>query len=136
MKTVNLYMLNDILTPLGGGADIDEQIFQYQNFNGNDKMSVKNIIAREIKPYYKKASQEYKTSFKRSLSYFLTTNAIDFGRLYDSCLIAFDHPANPRDLFVWIWEVLFPDTDYILENIHEYEEVEDVNEPYNFWVGR
>lgn len=134
METVNWYMLNDILNPIGGTADIDEDIFRYRNVNGNVEDVVKGIITKEIKPYYGDAPNSYKESLKRSLAYFLTTERIDFGRLYDSCLIAFDHPENPKLFFRWIWDVLFPGENYHIEKIEMYVEVEDINEPRNYFI--
>lgn len=40
-----------IFGPLGGGADIDEMINEYCNFNINDGPQVKKIILKERKLY-------------------------------------------------------------------------------------
>jgi hypothetical protein len=130
MQTVNWYMLNDLLSPIGGTADINEEVYKYQNFDSNSEMNVKEIISQEIQPHYDSRTKDYKESVKRSLSYFLTTNRINYGSLYDSCLIAFDHPIDARNFFLWIWEVLFPNEDYHIKDITNYQEIEDVNEPY------
>lgn len=134
MKTVNLYMLNDILNPLGGSADVDEKSYLYENLDNNDEAAVKEVISKEIGSYYKTTSLAYRDSLKRSLAYFLITKKIDFGRLYDSCLIAFDHPKNPRDFFLWIWETLFPDEPYDGMDVGEYTEVDDVSEPVKYFL--
>lgn len=128
MQTVNWYIINDLLNPLGGTADIDEKICQYKNIDKNNEEEVKEIIAAEIKPYYNESSEAYKISAKRSLSYFLTTNRINFGQLYDSCLIAFDHPDDSRLFFLWIWEILFPREHYHMHDIQNITEIEDINE--------
>jgi len=132
MQTVNKYMIGDLLNPLGGSADIDEKIFEYQNVDSNNEIEIKKIISGNIKPHYEKQSEAYKLSAKLSLSYFLTTNRIDYGYVYDSCLIAFDHPTDARVFFLWIWEVLFPGEDYHIENVKNYSEIEDVNEANNY----
>lgn len=136
MQTVNWHMLNDLMNPLGGTGDIDEKIYQYRNFDNNNEIGVKKIIMQEIKPYYEKAPDAYKTSLKRSLSYFLTTDRIDFGRLYDSCLIAFNHPTNPKDFFVWIWQELFIGEDYYMEIPNNNIEIDDPQEPYQYWIAQ
>lgn len=128
MQTVNEYMIRDLLCPLGGSADIDEKIYQYQNVDGNSENEIKKIISETIKPFYERQTEGYRVSSKRSLSYFLTTNRMDYGYIYDSCLIAFDHPTNPRDFFVWVWEILFPNENYHVTDIKNYSEIEDINE--------
>lgn len=128
MLTVNVYMVRDLLCPLGGSADDDVKILQYENTDGNNEAEIKNIITKIIKPYFDKQTEIYKASSKRSLSYFLTTNRMDFGDIFDSCLIAFDHPTDARDFFLWIWEILFPDESYHLDEIKKYTEIEDINE--------
>src|SRR6478736_7830419 len=101
MQTVNEYMIRDLLTPLGGSADIDEKIYQYKNIDSNNETEIKKIILKTIKPYYENQTEGYKGSSKRSLAYFLTTNRINYGYIYDSCLIAFDHPTDSRAFFIW-----------------------------------
>jgi hypothetical protein len=132
MQTVNQYMVGDLLNPLGGSADIDEKIYQYQNVDSNDEEQIKKIILENIKPHFENQSELYKSSAKRSLSYFLTTNRIDFGYIYDNCLIAFDHPKDSRLFFLWVWEVLFPFEDYNIEDVKKYSEIEDINEANNY----
>lgn len=132
MQSVNQSMIRDLLNPLGGSADIDEKIFEYQNVDNNSEIEIKKIISENIKPYYEKQSDRYKSSAKLSLSYFLTTNRIDYGYVYDSCLIAFDHPTDARAFFLWVWEVLFDGEDYRITNVKNYSEIEDVNEANSY----
>lgn len=126
--TVNEYMVRDLLCPLSGTADKDIQIQMYNNIDSNNENQIKNIITETIKPFYEKQNEEYKASAKRSLSYFLTTNRINYGYIFDSCLIAFDHPIDARDFFVWIWEILFSHESYYLPDIKNYIEIDDINE--------
>lgn len=128
MQTVNENMVRDLLTPLAGSADLDEKIEEYRNVDSDNPITVKEIIAATIKPWYENRSEEYKAIAKRSLSYFLTTNRINYGYIYDSCLIAFDHPTDARDFFVWIWEMLFPEETYRLKDVKHYVEIDDINE--------
>lgn len=132
MKQVNKYMLSNLLAPLGGTADIDEEINNYRDFDNNNEILVKQVIVNEIKPYYNMQSDLYKESAKRSLAYFLTTNKISYGDLYDNCLIAFDHPKVPRDFFLWMWEVLFPFEEFYIHNTENYIEIENPNEANNY----
>jgi hypothetical protein len=133
MITVNEYMVRSLLGPLGGTSDRDDsECFQLSNVDGNSELQVKEIIKKYILPFYFSASEKYKMATKQSLSYFLTTNKMDYGYHYDSYLIAFDHPTDPRDFFLWVWETLFLEEEYHIENISAYCEVEDINEPYNY----
>jgi hypothetical protein len=134
MQTVNRYMLRDLLNPIGGTADINEEILRYRYFDNNSQTAVNKILREKLLPYYEKASSQYKTSYKRSLSYFLSAENFDFGDLYDSCLIAFDHPVNPRDFFLWIWQVLFPAENYENGNNKDFTEIDDPQEPYRYWT--
>ena len=126
-------MLNDLLGPLGGTADLDDAVFRYRDINSDDEQVIKEIISESIKPYFDARSKGYQDSVKLNLSYYLSTKKIDFGRLYDSCLIAFDHSSKPVNFFIWIWEVLFPNEDYYVIDDGSYIEVEDINEPRSYW---
>ena len=127
-------MVENLISPLGGSADMDdEKSLKWVRIDGNNKVEVKKIILDEIKPFYDSRSEEHKNSMKRSLSYFLTANQVDFGELYDSCLIAFDHPKNARDFFLWIWETLFPIEDFSITDISNYIEMDDINESGRYY---
>jgi hypothetical protein len=129
MNQVNKYMVSALLAPVGGTSDMDDdKSMGYLTLNPNNEQEIKQVINDEIKSYFEGRKDAFKNSFKKSLSYFLTTNKVDFGRLYDSKLIAFDHPENPKTFFVWLWEVLFDDESYIMHNPENYIEVDDYNE--------
>jgi len=66
------------------------------------------------------------------LVYFLTTNRIDYGYIYNSSLIAFDHTTDARAFFLWMWEVLFPNEDYHIDDVKKYSEIQDVNEENSY----
>lgn len=133
MPTVNMFILENLIAPLGGTADMDdEKATALREVDGNNESDVKNVLYQEIKPYYDSRSNDHKISIKRSLSYYLTTDKVDFGRMYDSVLIAFGHPTNPKDFFIWIWEILFPKEKYNLDNLNQYIEIEDINEANNY----
>lgn len=134
MLTVNQSMFESFLDAIGGTADFDDDRTEMlSKIDGNNEKVVKSIILSEIKPYYESRNDAYKASAKRSLSYFLTTNTINFGRIYDSCLIAFDHPTDPKLFFLWVWEILFPNESYVIEDIEQYIEIDDINEPNSYW---
>jgi hypothetical protein len=132
MKQVNPYLVENLLSPFGGTADIDTEIIKYANVDNNNEELVKQIITQNIKPYYESRSDLYKEAAKRSLRYYLTTNRINYGDIYDNCLIAFDHPDEPRDFFLWIWEVLFPGEEFLIHDEENYIEIIDLNEANSY----
>ena len=134
MLTVNRHMLEDLLAPIGGSADTDdERSMELLSINGNDRARVEKVILEEIRPYYESRSEDHRDSIKRSLAYFLTTNHVDFGKLYDSNLIAFDHPQNPRDFFLWTWSILFPNEDFYISDLSKYTEHDDIKETTRYY---
>lgn len=129
MTKVNEWILRSLLDPLGGTADIDDdKSDQLQQIGNNNKAEVKEIIIKHIKPFFESKSDEFKKKAKDSLSFFLTTDQTDFGYLFDSCLIAFDHPNNPKDFFIWIWEILFPNESFKIDNTENFLIENDLNE--------
>jgi hypothetical protein len=99
MQPVNVFMVSSLLAPLGGSADIDSEVIKYQNLDENNEAAIREVLSKVIKPYFEKQSQQYQISAKQSLAYYLTTENVDFGELYDNCLIAFDHPSDPGTFF-------------------------------------
>jgi hypothetical protein len=129
-------MVRDLLNPVTGTADIDEEIFRFRDFDSNDEASAKEIIKKLLLPTFETASMQYKVASKLSLAYFLSNENFDFGDLYDSCLIAFDHPANPRNFFLWIWQIFFPTEEYQNVSNKDYTEIDDAQEPYKYWTEK
>jgi hypothetical protein len=125
-------MIRDILAPLGGTGDDDLDMMRYKNIDSENEYDIKEIIRERIKPYFEERPENYRSSLRKSLSFFLTTNKIDYKYVFDSCLIAFDHPSEPRKFFLWIWEVLFPDQDYRVSDIYNYMIVDDSSEPNQY----
>lgn len=56
---------------------------------------------------------------RKALSYYLTTNGVDFGRIFDSNLLPFTSPSDPRIFFVWLWEIMFNYENYGIEDIND-----------------
>jgi hypothetical protein len=126
---VNRNFIDSILSPLIGSGDIDEEMDSYKNINPNSETEVKNIISNTIKPEFEKNSTDFKKIARETLAFYLTTEKIDFGRLYNSLLIAFDHPDNPKVFFIWVWQILFNNEQYQLDNWEDFKEVNDPREP-------
>lgn len=129
MHKVNPSFLSYMLSPLTGGADIDEEVTKYNNIIPNNEAEVKEIIEVVLKPFFESAPMEFRHEAKKSLSYYLTTDKIDFERTFNSNLMPFDHPTIAKQFFLWLWEVLFNDESYDIKNIETYIEINDINEP-------
>lgn len=129
MNQVSIQYIEELLSPLIGEADNDNFFNKYVDYSydldGNDVKIVKEILLSEISPYWNTKDDCSKNRMKKSLSYYLTTNKVNFGRLYDSNLLPFNHPDNPRDFFVWLWEILFPEESYLIEDLSNYIEIND-----------
>lgn len=129
MNKVNQAFLHDILIPLAGLADDDEQAEKYSSIDPNDEDSVKSIINATIIPYIQNQSKMYKDCVKDALSYFLTQDKVDFEGIFDSNLLPFPAPTKAKLFFVWIWELLFEGKSYIVTDLIGYVEINDIYEP-------
>ena len=107
MQQINLAFLEATLGPLVGGADDDEQTERYKNFDSNNEVLVKNVIATTIKIAFDAKTEPYKSEVKKALAFSLLTN-YNFEGIFDSNLVAFEAPCDPRNFFFWTWEILFP----------------------------
>ena len=114
MKTINHFYIPRFLIGLTGMADDDASIERYRNFDSNNVDEVKRVIASELKPiFFEQVPQKSIVQAKLALQYYLN-HSIDWQDLYDARLLPFDSPTDPRDFFVWIWEVFFPNEDFRL----------------------
>lgn len=129
MKQVNKHFLNYIITPLIGSADDDEMVDQYSDLDPNNESAVKAVLDQTVKADFFSRSENFIAQSKLALSYYLTTDKIDFGLFFNSLLIAFDHPDNPKDFFVWVWQVLFGEEKYVLKDWKEYTKYDNWEEP-------
>lgn len=129
MKSVNPYYVEELLGPLIGMGDDDEMVYSYMNLDTDSEQEIKAIISDLLMPNFFKFSKEKQEGCKRSLSYYLTTEKINFGNIYESCMLPFDHPHDPKLFFIWLWEVLFEDENFIMENPSQFVEKKDIYEP-------
>jgi hypothetical protein len=128
MINVNKYFLEDILSPIVGGADMDDFLY-LQCIDSNDEHKMKELITEFILPYYKKATDKYKQSVKNTMMYYLTTEKIDFERIIESNLLPFDTPLKPVNLYIFIWKVLFPQENFYCFQLKNFVEKHDQYEP-------
>lgn len=120
---VNKKIIESILAPLTGGADMDEEILKYRLIDKNNKNEITTILNDVVKPVFDLRSGGYKQLAETTLSYYLTNDKLDFGPFYDSLLFAVDHPENPKLFFEWLWEVLFGVKSFLLPDCNTCREV-------------
>ncbi len=128
MTEVNQYFLDDILAPLAGGADFDEFI-HLQDLDTDNEQDVKKLVKEYLYPYYEGSTNAYKVKCKLSLGFYLKNPKIDFGRLIDSNLLPFNPPSQPIKLFIWIWDIFFPNEEYSLIETESFIEKNNQYEP-------
>ena len=129
MKIVNPYFLDVFLRPITGLADDDEAVLYYQEIELGSEEQYKAVIRDTLVEPFNSLDEEKKQKSKLALGYYLTKQAIDFQRVFDSCLPPFDLPENARDFFVWLWEELFAGENYIVPDYETYKVVPDIHEP-------
>lgn len=128
MREVNPYFLDDILSPLAGGADFDELMY-LQHLDANNEQEIKEILKEFLGPYFEGLSDIYKAKFKLSLAFYLKNPKVDFESIIDSYLLPFNTPSQPINLFIWLWDLLFPNEDYFLISTEGIIEKKDQYEP-------
>jgi hypothetical protein len=100
------HLVHELTGPFAGGAD-----------DGNDphlgmkpeEELVKRAIRQRVKPYFDAQRERDRTEVRAAFKAALEDSASDWERLWYSELPPFECPKNPRDLFVWMWEELFPE---------------------------
>ncbi len=133
MLKVNVYFIEDLLNPLIGLADIDEEQKKYIDFDANNEDLSKKIIISVLKPYYNEKSLKYKSLSKRSLAFYLNTyDHSFFEEIFNSNLLPFDPPDKGKEFFIWIWEVYFGGESYNIEDLSLYKEINDLYEPNRY----
>lgn len=128
MKTVNIRVVEDLLSPLTGWADIDNLPADLVNIDPGNEIVVKAIIDRYFLPYFKSQSDKYKTVAEDSLSYFLSKHDTNFDKVFYGVLLPFVAPADTRLFFVWLWQILFENKNYQVVDLSEYKEINNLNE--------
>jgi len=111
MKEVNKFLLEDVLSPLIGGADMDEYSHLWY-VDSDNELVIKDIIKEFFLPYFQTLNDAYHSKLKLSFAYYLKNNSkVDFERIIDSHLLPFAPPSPAINFFKWMWEVFFPGED-------------------------
>ncbi len=136
MITVNPVFIDEVLSPLIGGADSEESIEIYGHYKSDMEGDVKKLAQDVLLPEFKKQKDVFQRVVKDTLAYYLTyPQKVDFESIFNSLLLPIETPQNARLFFQWIWEVFFCGElkDYILDDI--VIEDFDVNAPMYLLTG-
>jgi hypothetical protein len=128
-QIINPHWLHVLLYPLAGLADVDEAVIEYRSFDPNEEEAVRRIIREQIVPYFARVDAESVSKIKQAYRYYLSKGDSRWDRVYDSMLLPFDHPDLPRDFFLWIWQECFPNEDWQITDLSQFEIEADVEEP-------
>lgn len=103
------------------------------SLNPNDERVMRDFIRRRTVPCYRSASENFRLHVKESLRWILSggyerehpeADRSGFEELFardqESCI---EPPDNPRDFYLWLWEELFGDEPWQIEDWSQYEYV-------------
>jgi hypothetical protein len=69
---------------------------------------IKQIYESDLKPNYSLLDPRLQSACKLSLQYVLKASDFNYRNEFNSMLLPFACPDEPRQAFLWLWEVLFP----------------------------
>jgi hypothetical protein len=133
MKTVNPYFLDVPLTPIIGGADIDELTAAYGSLDATDETAVRQLIRDLIIPFWVTLGPQIRARVQLAYRYYLSRPDTDFANVFGSIMAPFRAPSEPRTIFLWVWEECCPDEDYRLSSFDDIVVKSDINEPTELW---
>ncbi len=120
MFVIRTDLLDIFVEPLIGLADDDVQVYKYMMINPKTQEEYKKIIRENLKEFFEQNEDKKKTLAKLALRYYLSNSTIDFERVFYSNLIPFEAPIPAINFFLWIWQELFGNEAYDL-NEQEYK---------------
>lgn len=129
MIKVNPFFLHTLLEPLTGLADDDDAVLRYRSLDPNSEEQVRAVIRACIVPHAKSLPSNATEKVRLAYRYYLSKNDSKFDRVFYSNLLPFDAPDDPRLFFNWVWDECFPNEEYRINEIENYVENADVNEP-------
>ncbi|HPF40193.1 MAG TPA: hypothetical protein P5081_04850 [Phycisphaerae bacterium] len=110
-----LEMMPDLGTPFDACTDV------------NDPTTYVDAIRQYILPEFERLNLENQNTVRGNLQFFLTTRLAPFAELVELCRMeaSMPSPDDPAQLFVWIWQALFPSEDYRLADTAGWTVVDD-----------
>ena len=136
MITVNPIFINEVLSPLIGGADNEADLDKYGHYRSDYEDDVKQMALKVLLPEFINQKEILQSAVKNSLAYYLIySGKVDFESIFNSLLLPIETPRNAKLFFQWIWEVFFPgefkeyiENEVVMENF-------DVNAPFYLLTG-
>lgn len=108
MITVNPIYIDEVLSPLIGGADDEASIDDYGYYKSDIEEDVKSLAKDVLLPDFKKQKERLQDVTKNTLAYYLTyPGKVNFESIFNSLLLPIETPVNTQQFFQWIWEVFF-----------------------------
>jgi hypothetical protein len=108
MITVNPVFINEVMGPLIGGADSEEDIEAFSRYNPDVEEEVKELAKAVLLPEFIQQKDILRQKVKDSLAYYLNfPEKADFESILDSLLIPMKTPKNASLFFQWIWDIFF-----------------------------
>jgi hypothetical protein len=123
---MNGYLLGSLLGPFAGMSD-EERDEAYKRIEPNDEDAVKRLISTTLKPNFDRQDDQSQAVLRENLSYFLTAGSDFWRAIYEMYMPPIDPPDDPRQFFVWLWEVLFPGEDYVMGELSDVKVVNDID---------
>ncbi len=111
------------------------------SLNPNDEQTMRQLIRDLCVPYYRSASENFRMHVKESLRWMLSGGfekenpgywQSGFEKLFDDPETVLPMPDNPRNFYLWLWEELFCDEPWQIEDWSQYEYVPDFN---RYWYS-
>lgn len=132
MIIINQEFLNVIFKPIIGLGDDDEIVEFYIKNPLVTEEDYKKVIRNILFENFKKLSDENQKKVKIVLNYFLSTDKIDFSRVFYSNLPPFEAPDECKNLFIWIWQEFFGNEKYQILSDEKYKIISDIYEANKF----
>lgn len=104
-KIVNSLFLSELFAQVGGRADDEYEVEKYLSIDHNNKEMMSKLLKDMVVEYITAQPQLIQNRMKYTLQYYLCSDEIDFNMILSSCLLPFAIPDNPKNIFVWIWEL-------------------------------
>jgi hypothetical protein len=115
-------------------ADDDAISDRYADLNCDDESLVKEIICSELCPAFDALPESSRAKAKDALSYYLTTNRINWLDTFNAELLPFKPPSDARQFFVWLWECVFKESNYQFNNPQGVIVIDDANAILNDYL--
>ena len=119
MNIANYYHLSRIIGPLNTVSD--EEVSHVTS--NDDEVGIRGIIRLLVLPEFASLTADSQLACKNSLRYFFSTGNAPFNEIIDEQQEWPIEPASdPKQLFHWVWQELFPNEDFKISDEENWEE--------------